>query len=183
MSQAPQSNESGHEGPISTPQQLITAVVLAFLVPVVVIVLLVNYVTAGSKQAAGSDALSPQAVSERIMPVGQVDLKMASANAGPRSGEDVYKAQCAACHGAGMLGAPKFGEAGEWSARLGKGLNTLVDHALKGFNAMPPQGGGDFSDHEISLAVVHLANAGGGKFDAPKAPEGAAAPADAASAP
>lgn len=183
MSQAPQSNESGHEGPISTPKQLVTAVVLAFLVPVVIIVLLVSYVTTASKPAAGSDALSPQAVAERLMPVGQVDLKMVSANAGPRSGEDVYKAQCAACHTAGMLGAPKLGEGGDWTARLGKGLNTLVDHALKGFNAMPPQGGGDFSDHEISLAVVHLANTAGGKFEAPAAPAGEAAPADAASAP
>ena len=54
MSQAPQSQESGHEGPISTPQQLIAAVLAAFVVPVVVIVLLVNYVSSANKDAAGS---------------------------------------------------------------------------------------------------------------------------------
>ena len=79
MSQAPQSQESGHEGPISTPQQLIAAVLAAFVVPVVVIALLVNYVSSANKGAAGSDALSPQAVSQRIMPVGSVEIKLASA--------------------------------------------------------------------------------------------------------
>lgn len=184
MSQAPKSNdsahESGHEGPISSPQQLIAAVAAAFVVPVLIIVLLVNYVTAGSKNAAGSDALSAQAVSERIMPVSRVDLKLVSANAGPRSGEEVYKAACAACHAAGTLGAPIFADVGAWSGRLGKGLDTLVTHAIKGFNAMPPQGGGDLSDYEITLAVVHMTKAAGGKFEAPAAP---AAAASAASAP
>lgn len=179
MSQAPQSNESGHEGPISTPQQLVAAVVAAFVVPVVIIVLLVNYVTTGAKQSAGSDALSAQAVSERLIPVGSVDLKLVSANTGPRSGEEVYKAACAACHSAGTLGAPIFADVGAWSGRLGKGLDTLVTHAVKGFNAMPAQGGGDFSDHEIALAVVHMSNSAGGKFDAPAAPAAAASAAEA----
>jgi cytochrome c5 len=181
MSQAPNSHESGHEGPISTPQQLAVAVAAAFVVPVIIIALLVNYVTSGSKDAAGSDALSAQAVSERIMPVGQVDLKIASANTGPRSGEEIYKTACAACHGAGVMGAPKFGDAGAWGGRIGQGLATLATHAIKGFNAMPPQGGGDMSDHEITAAAAYMANAAGGKFEVPAAP--AAAASDAASEP
>ena len=43
-----------------------------------------------------------------------------------RAAEDVYKAQCAACHDAGMLGAPKFGDAGAWGGRIGQGLTTLA---------------------------------------------------------
>ncbi|MEK8086005.1 c-type cytochrome [Aquabacterium sp. A3] len=174
MSQAPQSHESGHEGPISTPQQLVAAVVAAFVVPVVIIVLLVNYVTSSAKDSAGSDALSAQAVSERIMPVSQVDLKLVSANTGPRSGEEIYKAACAACHAAGALGAPIFADAGAWGGRIGKGLETLALHAIKGFNAMPPQGGGEMSDTEITAAVVYMANAGGAKFEAPAMPAAAA---------
>lgn len=181
MSQAPQSHESGHQGPISTPQQLVAAIAAAFIIPVVIIVLLVNFVASGNRSAAGSDALGEQSVSQRIMPVGRVELKLASANAGPRAGEEVYKNQCASCHAAGMLGAPKFGDAGAWGPRAGKGDTTLVTHALKGFNAMPAQGGGDYSDLEIHRAVVYMVNGSGGKLAEPPAP--AASPDAAASAP
>ncbi|MBH1986499.1 MAG: cytochrome c5 family protein [Burkholderiales bacterium] len=175
MSQAPQSHESGHEGPIQTPQQLIVAVALAFIVPVAIIVLLVSYVSSGNQGAAGSDALTAQATAERIMPVGTVEIKLASANTGPRAGEEVYKAQCVNCHGAGMLGAPKFGAAGDWTARIAKGDATLVDHALKGFNSMTAQGGGEYSDLEIHRAVVYMVNGSGGKFAEPAAPAASAA--------
>ncbi len=181
MSQAPQSHESGHQGPISTPTQLVAAVAAAFVVPVVVIALLVNYVSSSNGKAAGSEALSAQATTQRIMPVGTVELKVVSANAGPRSGEDIYKAVCANCHATGMMGSPKFGDAGAWGARIAKGENLLVEHALKGFNAMPPQGGGDASDLEVHRGVVYMANSGGAKFTEPAAP--AAAASDAASAP
>ncbi|MFZ2298170.1 MAG: cytochrome C [Burkholderiales bacterium RIFCSPLOWO2_12_FULL_64_99] len=178
MSQAPQSQESGHQGPISTPQQLMVAVAAAFIIPVIIIVLLVMYVSSQSQHAAGSNALSAQATADRIMPVGTVQIKLVSANAGPRKGEEAYKAQCAACHDAGMLGAPKFGDAAAWSARIGQGLATLASHAMKGFNAMPAQGGADLTDLEITRAVAFLANAGGAKFEEPAAPA-----AEAASAP
>ena len=154
------------------------AIAAAFIIPVAVIVLLVIYVSSQNQSAAGSDALSAQAVADRIMPVGTVQIKLASANTGPRSGEDAYKAQCAACHDAGMLGAPKFGDAAGWSGRIGQGLSKLAEHAIKGFNAMPAQGGGDLSDLEITRAVAFLANAGGAKFEEPAAPA-----AEAASAP
>lgn len=179
MSQAPDNHEAGHEGPIQTPKQLIAAVAAAFIVPVIVIVLLVNYVSAGSKGSSGSDALSAQATAQRIMPVGTVEIKLASANNGPRTGEDVYKSQCTNCHAAGMLGAPKFGEAGAWAARLGQGFDALWHNALKGKNAMPAQGGGDYSDYEVARAVVFMANAAGGKLVEPPAPAGAASAASA----
>lgn len=165
---------STHEGPIKTPKQLIVAVVLAFVLPVAIIALLVTYVNSAAKGAAGTAALSPEATAARIMPVAQVQLKVKTAAAGSATGEDVYKNQCAACHTAGALGAPKFGDAGGWAARIGQGLDKLTEHAINGFNAMPKQGGGDYNDEEIKRAVAHLANASGAKFDVP-AP--AAAPA------
>lgn len=98
------------------------------------------------------------------------------------NGETVFKAQCAACHGTGVAGAPKLGDAAAWGPRLGQGLQTLVEHALKGKGAMAPQGGGDFADLEIARAVAYMGNAGGGKFEEPAQPAAAAsAPAETAS--
>src|SRR5690606_18387794 len=94
-----------------------------------------------------------------------------------KSGEEVYKAQCSACHAAGVAGAPKLGDAGAWAARIKTGLQAMTTSALKGKGAMAPQGGGDFSDTEITRAVVYMANQSGGKFEEPKA--AAAAKADA----
>lgn len=174
MSQAPQSHD---EGPIQTPKQLIVAIVLAFLVPVFVIVLLVNYVNSVAKEGAGSNALAPEAVAQRIMPVAAVQVKAVTSVPGSNSGEDVFKAQCSSCHAAGALGAPKFGDAAAWGPRIGQGLEALLNSALKGKNAMPPQGGGEFVEIEIKRAVAYMANAGGAKFDVPAAaPAAASAP-------
>lgn len=161
-----------HEGPIKTPKQLVTAVIMSFVVPIIVIVLLVDYVTSQGTSGAGSDSMTEEAVARRIQPIGDVTLKDAAAAAVVRTGEEVYKAQCAACHATGAAGAPKFSDAGAWAPRLGQGFEALWQSALKGKGAMAAQGGGDFSDYEIARAVVYLANAGGGKFDEPKAPAG-----------
>ena len=175
-----QEPHSHHEGPIKTPKQLAVAVLLAFVVPILIIVLLVNYVSSASKASPGSSALGPEATAQRIMPVAAVQIKVAAANAGAATGEEVFKGQCAACHAAGTLGAPKFGDAAAWGPRIGQGLEALAHAAIKGKNAMPPQGGGDFNDDEITRAVAYMANAGGAKFT-PPAPKAAASGADAAS--
>ena len=94
-------------------------------------------------------------------------------NINRKGGEEVYKAQCAACHAIGAAGSPKLADAAAWGARIATGLDTLINSALKGKNAMGAQGGGDFSDYEISRAVVYLANSGGAKFEEPKKPEAA----------
>lgn len=177
---ASQEHDTSHEGPIKTPSQLIWTVVASFVVPIAVIVLLVNYVAAGDKSGAGTAALSEEAIAQRIQPVGVVMLKDASAVVAVRTGEEVYNAQCAACHAAGLAGAPKLGDEGAWAPRIKTGYDMLVTSALKGKGAMAAQGGGEFSDFEIGRAVVFMANKGGAKFDEPKAP---AAAASAASAP
>jgi cytochrome c5 len=185
MSQAHDDHDLPHEGPIKTPKQLIWAVVLAFVVPIIAIILLVNYVTAQKQPAAGSDGLSAEAVARRIEPVGRIEIKDASDPASLKTGEQVYAAQCVACHASGAAGAPKLGDAAAWAPRLKSGYDALLASALKGKGAMGAQGGGDFSDFEIGRAVVHLANQSGGKFDEPKmpaAPAAAAAPTAAAPA-
>ena len=77
-------------------------------------------------------------------------------------------------------GAPKFGDLAAWAPRVKTGYEALLTSALKGKGAMGAQGSGDFSDLEVGRAVVHMANAAGGKLNEPKLP---AAAASAASAP
>jgi cytochrome c5 len=173
-------HDGPHEGPIRTPKQLIVAVVASFVVPIVAIILLVNYVDFGSKTGAGSDSMSPEAVAKRLQRVGSIELRDASSPASLRTGEQVYVAQCTACHAVGAAGAPKTGDEAAWAPRIKTGYDALLTSVLKGKGAMGAQGGGDFSDFEIGRAVVYLANKGGAKFAEPAAP---AAAASAASAP
>jgi len=161
------SHEEAHTGPIKTPKQLLWASIFAFVVPVFIIIGLVHYVTSQSKPAAGAVNVE-KAVAERIQKVGAVEIR--DANRPLKAGEDVYKAQCSACHATGAAGAPKFGDAAAWGPRIKSGFDALVTSALKGKGAMAPQGGGDHSDIEVARAVAFMANAGGAKFEEPKAP-------------
>lgn len=181
--------EEAHTGPIKTPKQLLVAAILAFVVPVVVIMGFVAYVSSENKPSGSTQAESyalgglteqdlERGVAERLRKVGTVEIR--DANRPLKSGEDIYKAQCAACHAQGVAGAPKMADAGAWAARIKTGFDALVQSALKGKGAMPPQGGGDASDTEIARAVAYMANAAGAKFAEPQAPQGQAADAGAA---
>jgi cytochrome c5 len=174
MSQTNDGGHDSHEGPIKTPRQLIWVVTLSFVVPVLVIIALVNFVASGAKPAAGTNALQAEAVDQRIAPLARVVLKDASDVASLKTGEQVYQAQCSACHNSGAAGAPKLGDAAAWAPRLATGYEALLNSVLKGKGAMAAQGGGDHSDFEIARAVVYLANQGGGKLAEPKAPAAAA---------
>jgi len=156
-----------HTGPIQTPKQLWWTAFFSFVVPVFLIIGLVFYVTKADKPMAG--AVNPElATAQRIQKVGTVELR--DANRPLASGADVYKAQCAACHEAGLVGAPKFGDKDSWAPRIAQGYETLLNSALKGKGAMGAQGGGAFRDAEIARAVVFLANEGGANFPEPEAP-------------
>lgn len=178
MSDTPHDAPDTHEGPIKTPKQLVWTVVASFVVPIIVIILLVNYVAMGDKTGAGSRAMDSEAVAQRIAPVGRVELRDASDVSTLKTGEQVYKAVCTACHSVGAAGAPKTGDAAAWAPRIKTGYDALLNSALKGKGAMGAQGGGDYSDLEIGRAVVYLANQSGGKLEEPKpAAEAASAPA------
>ena len=163
-----------HEGPIKTPKQLILAVFFSFVVPIFAIVLLVMYVTTDHRSASGSEGLGAEAVARRIQPIGSIEIKDASDVASLKTGEQVFNAQCTACHTSGAAGAPKIGDTAAWAPRIATGYEALLNSALKGKNAMGAQGGGDFSDLEVGRAVVYIANKGGAKFDEPKVPAAAA---------
>jgi cytochrome c5 len=172
--------QEGHESLIKTPKQLIAVIIASFVVPVVIIIMLVNYVAFGSKTGAGGTGLEPEAVAKRLQPVGMVEIRDIANPAAARTGEQIYQAQCAACHATGAANAPKLGDTAAWAPRLATGYEALLTSVLKGKGAMAAQGGGDASDYEIARAVVYVTSQGGGKFPEPAAP---AAAAQAASAP
>ncbi|WP_020200426.1 cytochrome c5 family protein, partial [Cupriavidus sp. WS] len=167
-----QNEHEEHESPIKTPKQLIAVVIAAFLVPIIVIILLVNFVGHGSKEGAGAST-TVEAVNDRIKPVASLELKDPNAPRVFKTGEQVYKEVCAACHATGAAGAPKYSNAGDWAPRIGQGFEGLLNSVLHGKGAMQPRAGttpDDYSDYELGRAVVYMADAGGAKFPEPAAP-------------
>ena len=174
MSDAAHSDHESHEGPIRTPKQLIVTVVASFVLPVLIIIMLINFVAWDIKPAAGSDALSAEAVARRIAPVGVSEFKDPGDVKSMKTGEQVFQAQCSVCHTPGAAGAPKVGDEAAWAARIKTGFDALLNSSLKGKGNMGAQGGGDFSDFEIARAVAFMANKAGAKFEEPKLPAAAA---------
>jgi cytochrome c5 len=168
--------DNDHSGPVKNPKQLLLTVFFSFVLPIFIIIGMVYYVTSANMPAAGAMNVE-QAVGARIQKIGTVAIR--DANRQLKTGEEVFKVQCTNCHTAGLVGAPKFGDAVAWAPRIKTGYEALLNSAVKGKNAMSPQGGGDLESLEIGRAVVYMANAAGAKFEEPKAP---AAPAEAASA-
>ncbi len=164
-------HDEDHTGPIKNPKQLLLAVAYSFILPVFIIIGLVYFVTSGNKPAAGS--VDPErAIAERIQKVGMVEIR--DANRVMKTGEQVFQAQCSACHLIGAAGSPKFGDTAAWAPRIKTGFDALWNSALKGKGAMGAQGGGDLSDLEVARGVVYMANKGGANFEEPKAPAAAA---------
>ncbi|MEP7183852.1 MAG: c-type cytochrome, partial [Betaproteobacteria bacterium] len=164
-----------HVSPIKNWKQLVVIVVLAFVVPITLIVLLSQLVTSGKKGTGDDDS----AVLNRIKPVGEVKLATASGPRGQLAGEQVYGQVCKTCHEAGLAGAPKIGDKAAWGKVIAQGDKVVVDHALKGIRAMPAKGGNpDLDDVEVQRAVVFMANKAGAGWKEPPSPAGApAAPA------
>ncbi|MBL8343221.1 MAG: c-type cytochrome [Rubrivivax sp.] len=96
----------------------------------------------------------------------------------PAGGKAVYDLACAACHGSGILGAPKPGDVAGWGPRAAKGLQGLLRSAIAGTDkGMPPRGGRtDLSDVQLRAAIEFMAGAAL-KPSAPRAAATAAAPA------
>ncbi|MBO1113693.1 c-type cytochrome [Bordetella petrii] len=181
MSNEQEHNEE-HASPIKTPKQLIVTVVLSFLIPIIVIIMLVNMVTSGTKVGAGSDTLTEEAVAHRIAPVAGFELVDANAPKVFKTGEQVFQAVCTACHTAGVAGAPKVGDKAAWAPFIKTGFESMLNVALHGKGAMPAKGGNPaLSDYEVARAVVYMANQSGASFEEPAAPapEGEAAKAEA----
>lgn len=180
-------HSENHEGPIKTPKQLITAVVFGFVVPIIVIVLLVSFVTTDKRSDEGK-ALEPEAVARRIERVGHVEIAKAgaaqpapveaapapaaampaavtapaatatTATAAAATPPALYASACAGCHASGAAGAPKLGDKAAWAPRLAVGIDGLTASAIKGKGIMPARGGSQGSDAEIKEVVAYMVN-------------------------
>ncbi len=174
-------SEASHDasGPIKNWKQLLVVAVAAFVVPVFIIIAVVSIITGGLNSSPSAPQMSEERIAARIKPVGDVNLVQGEAPAADiapasdagtgapapeaapaaaaRSGEQVYQLACAMCHGAGLAGAPKLGDAAAWKPRIAQGLAVLHENAIKGIRAMPAKGGNpSLSDAEVSAAVDYM---------------------------
>jgi cytochrome c5 len=174
------SPQDEHSSFIRTPKQLIVVVLLAFLVPVIGIYMVVQLVT--SRPIAEPGSMSPEVVAARIQPVGRVSfgedepaptaVATAPKPAALRTGEQIVKTVCAACHQAGVADAPRLGDRNAWAKLIAEGLEHLVENSIKGIRAMPPRGGdATLTDLEVERAVVYMANLAGANFKEPAVKE------------
>ena len=149
--------------------------VLGILLGVTIALIVLARVIAGNTSGLHKqeDPVLQQEIADRIAPAarvavaGQDNAALAPVAAEPVAaaedlpGETVYNQACVACHGAGIAGAPKLGDAAAWAARIAQGADTLHTHALQGFQGkagyMPPKGGRtDLSDQSVINAVDYI---------------------------
>jgi c(7)-type cytochrome triheme protein len=91
-------------------------------------------------------------------------LAIAVPMASAADGKTVFDNNCVACHGSGVAGAPKMGDAAAWGPRIKTGKDSLYQSALKGKNAMPPKGGNPgLADSDVKAAVDYMVAQAGGK--------------------
>ena len=163
---------------IKTHKQLVIVVVLAFAIPIALIVSLSQLVT--NVKPPGNAEAQSQLLS-RIKPFGEVTMADASSPKGNLTGEQVFQSVCKTCHEPGIAGAPKVGDKAQWAVSIKKGYETLVQHAINGIQEsgkfMPPKGGNpDLADVEVQRAVLYMANQSGANFKEPAAPSATASP-------
>jgi cytochrome c5 len=150
--------------------------VLGILVGVAIGLIIIARIIAANTSLAhkAEDPVFKQQIEQRIAPVARVAVAgkdnaalnppaaaPAAASTADLTGEQVYNQACVACHGAGVAGAPKFGDKAAWAPRIAQGIDTLHKHALQGFqgkNGLMPQKGGrtDFSDQSVMNGVDYM---------------------------
>jgi cytochrome c5 len=129
---------------------------------------------------AESDPEVRAQIAERVAPIGRVAVAgqdnsalaivaatrpTEAAGAGPavlpESAEAAYQAACAACHAAGIAGAPASDDRAAWAPRIAQGQDVLYRHAIEGFQGaggvMPAKGGRtDWPDELIREIVDYM---------------------------
>ena len=145
-------------------------VVIGTLVGAIIIITFAT--TKSDTEDATVKVVENKPVEENVQPVAEV--KVAENNTATDnnseensliSGEKISQVNCILCHGAGVMGAPKIGDAAQWEARIAQGKDKLIDHAIKGINMMPAKGGNAaLSDEEVAAAVIWMANQSGGSL-------------------
>lgn len=164
-----------HTTPIKTPKQLIIVILLAFLVPIGLIVMLTQLVTGSASFSKDQPGMSGEAIAKRLKPVGNLTVVDANAPKIEKTGKQVVEAVCSACHATGALNAPKIGDKTAWGKLIKLGQEKITQDAIKGIRQMPARGGNpDLTDTEFARAVAYMANQAGANWKEPSSP--AAAP-------
>ena len=139
--------------------------VLGALVALTIFIIVIANIVGGDDDAI-REAEIPR-IESRVQPVAMVATDESQLAAAEDDGEaeavelsasEINSQYCAACHANGTLGAPVVGDADAWGQRLDeKGMETLVSHAINGFNQMPARGGNpDLSDEDIEKTVSYM---------------------------
>lgn len=147
--------------------EFVSALLGGLFAPLLAIALIVGLVVSiQGRHATGNSAVQDEAARERIRPVGVAVAVDPNKPHVDMTGEQVYNAVCTNCHGSGALGSPKYKDAALWAPRIAKGWDTLLNHALNGFNKMPARGGEpDLTDIEVARGIAYMTNAAGGHFE------------------
>jgi cytochrome c5 len=119
--------------------------------------------------AVSAQAATNDDIAKRLEPVGQVcvtgqeckgmEVAASAGGGGAKTPDEVIAKHCNACHGTGLLGAPKIGDAADWGKRAKEqgGLDGLLAKAITGINSMPPKGTcADCSDPELKGAIEKM---------------------------
>ena len=153
----------------TTPKDFLLATLGGLFAPGLAIFLIVMLVL-GVLASMGTPDPAPMAdktVRERIRPFGVSVAVDPNAPHIDRTGEQIFNDVCFGCHGSGALGSPKFKDTQAWGKRIAQGFDTLLTHAMNGFNKMPVRGGEpDLSDLEVARGVAYMTNAAGAHFEA-----------------
>lgn len=124
---------------------------------IAIAVVLIAVVVPFSMMGKGSSSGAADDVESRIAPVAKIEMQAGGGDSGVKDGKTVYNTVCAGCHGAGVLGAPKFGDKAAWAPRIAQGMPTLVSHAINGIRSMPARGGAaSLSDDEVKAGVQYM---------------------------
>ncbi|WP_175723732.1 c-type cytochrome [Burkholderia ambifaria] len=118
---------------------------------------------AATAGASGADASNAQAAAAMaaiaaIPKAGEKPAAAPTSADAASAGKALYTQVCQACHAAGVLGAPKFGNKDDWAPRLKESMDTVYNYALHGKGAMPPKGGSNASDADVKAAVDYMVN-------------------------
>ena len=145
-------------------------VVIGTLVGAIIIITFAT--TKSDSEDTSVNVVENKPVEENVQPVAEVKIAESSTPTDNNSqenslisGEKISQVNCILCHGSGVMGAPKIGDAAQWEARIAQGKDKLIEHAIKGINMMPAKGGNAaLSYEEVAAAVIWMANQSGGSL-------------------
>lgn len=118
--------------------------------------------TVTEKAAVDNHIKSTEVVNPEVTPQSDTETPVQSTEIKAESEkvELVVPGICIACHGTGVLGAPKIGDKSAWEVRAKQGLDALINSASKGKGNMPPQGA-SFNNDQLKEAIEAMLSKSG----------------------